>query len=91
MQFITISYNNHEVNTCDLGDNKPPISDLMSAGSQTLFNRQQNTNISSTIGNIQSEQELQASQQNRHLAFGSTNIAAPNMEFIGSGHRYILY
>ena len=71
---------------CDLGDNKPPISDLMSAGSQTLFNRPQNT-----IGNNQSEQELQASQQNPHLAFGSTNIAAPNMEFNGSGHRYKLH
>ena len=63
----------------------------MSAGSQTLFNRPQNTNISSTLGNNQSEQELQASQQNPHLAFGSTNIAAPNMEFNGSGHRYKLH
>ena len=68
---------------CDLAHNKPPISDLMSAGSQTLFNRPQNT-----IVNNQSEQELQESQQNRHLAFGSTNIAAPNMEFNGSGNRY---
>ena len=57
----------------------------MSAGSQTLSNRPQNT-----IGNDQSEQELQASQQNRHLAFGSTNIAAQTMEFNGSGHRYKL-
>ena len=62
----------------------------MSSGSQALFNRPQNTNFSSAIGNNQADQELQ-SQPNSNVALGSANIAAPNMEFNGSGHRYEVY
>ena len=71
-----------------LGDTKSPSGDLIASGSQALFNRPQNTNFSSAIGNNQNDQELQPSQPNSHLALGSTNITAPNMEFNGSNQRY---
>ena len=77
----------NKINICNSGDTKAPQVDLLASGAQTLFNRPQNPNFSSAIGNSQNDQEIQALQNNSHTALGSTNISATNVDFNGLGHR----
>ena len=69
-----------------LGESKSPPLDLMQSGQQILFNRQQNSAFSTSIGNNQHDQEP-SSQPNPHASLVSTNMTTSNNEFTGLGNR----